>query len=524
MKRLLLLLLIAATTQAQELTLDDAIERALAQNPELVVERESLVIADANVLRAEAAYEPSVRAEGRLRERTDPVNSILSGAPRGELAPTLRTFQTSASIVQLLPTGATVQVFSGLQRDDTNSVFALLTPSWSTLLGAEVRQPLLQNRRIDPARRAIRLARVDRTRAISSLRRIASETTAAVERAYWTLVAARQEVGIREAALRTADQQRDDTRVRIEAGTQAEADLASATAEIERRRGELAIARENAARAENALRNLMNDWDRDISISPDHLSPVQDGLSARPSGELVATALQNRPELEELQQRLARQDVDIDAALDRVRPQVDLVASYSGRGLAGTRNEDAFQPFGPVVPADDVRGGFIQSLRTLGDNEFPDASLGVAVVIPIGNTAAKQDVAIARAIRRQHEAQLEGARQRITMEVRNAIAAVETARERVDAARAAREAAEVQLQGERDRYEAGTTNLFFIITRQNELAAAQRAEAIALADARKADTELARATGTLLDKRGVILGEEDPSPSPRPSMTPGDSK
>jgi outer membrane protein TolC len=504
-KRLVLLLLIATAANAQELTLSDAIARALAQNPELVVERESLNIANANVERAEAAYEPSLRAEGRLRGRTDPVNSVLSGAAHGEIAPTVRTFQSSASVVQLLPTGATVSVFSGLQRDDTNSVLALLTPSWSTILGAEVRQPLLQNRRIDPARRAIRIARVDRTRALSSLRRMASETTAAVERAYWTLVAARQDAGIREASVQTAEKQRDDTRVRIEAGTQAEADLASATAEVERRRGDLALARESAARAENVLRNLIGEWEREISPDRRALSAAQDGLRARPSSELVALALRNRPELEELQQRLARQDVEIDAALDRVRPQVDLVASYSGRGLAGARNENAIQPFGPVVPADDIRGGLGQSLRTIGENEFPDASLGLAVVIPIGNTAAKQDVAIARAVRRQGEAQLEGVRQRITMEVRNAVATLDSVRQRVEAARATREAAEVQLQGERDRYEGGTTNLFFVITRQNELAAAQLAEVIALADARRAETELARATGMLLEQRAIVI-------------------
>lgn len=501
MKRALFLIFIATTAQAQEITLDDAIAMALAKNADVVVERESLNIADATILRAEAAYEPAIRGEARLRERTDPVNSILSGAPRGELAPTTRSFQTSASFVQLLPNGASVTLFSGVQRDETNSILALLTPSWSTQLGAEVRQPLFQNRRIDPVRRAIRIARVDRTRALSSLRRIANETTAAVERAYWTLVAARQDIAIREASVRTAEKQRDDTRVRIEAGTQAEAELASTIAEVERRRGEVAVARENAARAENTLRNLIGEWERPITIDARAAT-----ASATPSAsDAIELALRNRPELEELRQRVARQDVELEAALDRVRPQVDLVASYAGRGLAGTRNEDAIQPFGPVIVADELRGGLGASLRTIGENEFPDASLGLAVAIPIGNSAAKQDVAIARALRRQSEASIEGARQRITLEVRNALASIESARQRIATTRATREAAAVQLQGERDRFDAGTTNLFFIITRQNELAAAELAETIALADLRRAETELARATGTLLARRDIVI-------------------
>ena len=192
--------------------------------------------------------------------------------------------------------------------------------------------------------------------------------------------------------------------------------------------------------------------------------------------------------------RLERQDIDIDAALDRVRPQVDLVASYQSRGLAGTENPDAFSPFGTLPPHRDV---------TIFDHEYPDAALGVSVAIPIGNTAAKQDVIIARALRRQSEAMLDAARQRVALEVRNALAALASAEQRIEAAQAARVAAEVQLQAERDRFEAGTSNTFFILTRQNELAAAQLAELVAITDQRKAETELARATGTLLDERGI---------------------
>lgn len=508
MKRSLpILCLVAFSAHAQELTLSDAIARALEKNADIVVERESVNIAEASVLRADAAYEPSLRGDARLRKRTDPVNSVLSGAPAGELAPTVRMLQTSASLVQLLPTGATMSVFSGVSRDETNSVFALLTPSWSTSIGAEVRQPLLQNRRIDPARRAMRIARVDRTRALSSLRRTASEVTAAVERAYWTVVAARRDVEIRESTVRVAEKQREDTKVRIEAGTQAEADLAQTTAEVERRRGDVMVSRENLTRAENALRNLIA---RDASdpIWEQPLVPAETPRVVRGHLEVataIAQAIEHRPELEELAGRLDRQDVEIDAALDRVRPQLDLVASYNGRGLAGTRNPDAFSPFGPIVIGDDIRGGLGQSLLTIGENEFPDASLGVSFVLPIGNTAAKQDVAIARALRRQSSATLDAARQRVALEVRNAIASLASAEQRIAAAQVAIEAAEVQLQAERDRFEAGTSNTFFILTRQNELAASQLAETIAITDQRKAETELARAMGTILEERGIEI-------------------
>lgn len=513
MKRFLpiVLSLITGPLVAQEtLSLADAVTMALERNADIVVERESLVIAGAALLRAEAAYEPTLRGDARVRGRTDPVNSILSGAPAGEVAPATVNLQTSASVAKLLPSGATVSVFSALSRDRTDSVLALLNPSWSTLLGAEIRQPLLQNRHIDPARRAIRIARIDHSRAGSSLRRTATEIVAAVDRAYWSVAAARRDLEVRESNVAVAERHREDTRVRIEAGTQAESDLAQTTAEVERRRSEMVSARESLSRAENALRNLIvRDaadplWERPIV-------PADSPMSPRPPVDVsssIARALETRPELLEVARRLDRLDVEIESAADRVRPQVDLVASYIGRGLAGSENEDAISPFGrPVEVAGPIDGSLGRSLGTLAENRFPDASLGLAVTIPIGNTAAKQDVAIARATKRQASATLAQARQRVALEVRNAVIALVSAEQRIEATRASREAAEVQLQAERDRFEAGTTNQFFILTRQNDLATALVAEAVAVTDYRKAQTEFARATGTLLEERGIEVAE-----------------
>ena len=495
-----------AAVRVEALTLQEAIALALERHPEIEVEVAAREIAQAAVDRAEAAYEPVLRADARLRERTDPVNSILSGAPAGELGPTLRTAGATASFGGLLPTGATYNLFSTIQHDSTNGVLALLTPSWLTAGGIEVRQPLLQNRRIDRARGAIRIARADAARAETSLEIAAADVVAAVERAWWGVVAARRDVETRVGTVSLAERQREDTRVRIEAGTQSLADLAETTAEVERRGGELLAARERLAHAENTLRSL---------LAPDATDAIwTSDLELEGGGEMRALraieanlelALDRRPELRELALRLRQHDVELQLAADRVRPQIDLVAAYSGRGLAGTRNEDAIAPFGPVIVPEEMRGGLGTSLGTLAGNEFPDASIGIAFAIPIGNSAARAGVNIAKAQRRQAEARLDALRRRVALEVRNAHASVVSARARLEAAQRAREAAEVQLAAERDRMEGGSSITFFVLARQNELAAAQLAETLALTDARRAESELARATGTLLETRGIDI-------------------
>ena len=55
MKRILPFLMFTFAVHAQQLTLTDAIAMALQKNADVVVERESLNIADATILRAEAA-------------------------------------------------------------------------------------------------------------------------------------------------------------------------------------------------------------------------------------------------------------------------------------------------------------------------------------------------------------------------------------------------------------------------------------------------------------------------------------
>ena len=90
------------------------------------------------------------------------MNSLLSGAPRRD-RPSAEGASGTAGIGALLPTGGTVAVSAYGARDLTNNFFALLSPAYTTSLGIDVRQPLLQNLSIDPARRAIRIARSTRT-------------------------------------------------------------------------------------------------------------------------------------------------------------------------------------------------------------------------------------------------------------------------------------------------------------------------------------------------------------------------
>jgi len=502
----------AAETTPLPLSLAEATRRALERNTSLAVERESREQAGFAIRGAQGAYDVVWDAEVGWRQRTDPVNSAFSGAPAGSLAPEIEGAAASTAFSQLLPTGGAVSLFSDWGRATTTSGFTILSPAYSTNVGISLRQPLLRDLAVDPAREAIRVAAADRDASEARLHRVVSDTISQVDAAYWSLVAARRNVASIESAVNLADRQLSETKSRVEAGMLGETEVAQPTAERERRKGDLALARQRVAESENTLKLLVLGDPRDSSWSAEIVPTDNPESSAEPAGldEALDTALARRPEISEAKARRERVEVQVDARHSDSLPRLDLIAAYQRRGLAGRRNPNATDLNGePVVVPDALEGKWGRSYGTIGENEFPDASVGLSFSLPIPNRTARANLAIARSALSQAVIGVSAAEQQVQAEVRNAVFARESARQRVEAARAARAAAETQLYAEQERFEAGLSTNFLVLTRQNDLTGARVTETSALTDYRKAETELARATGSLLEGRRIQIETQD---------------
>jgi outer membrane protein TolC len=497
----------AAENAGRPLTLKSAITDALGKNEDIRVERIALHSASAAITGAKGAYDPLFSLSAGWESATMPVNSAFSGAPEGRLAPTDRTTDASVSLQQLLPTGALVSVTADSSRGTTNGAFALLSPAYQTQLGLNLRQPILRNRAIDAGRLGLRVAAVNREMAAATLRQVVTDTVAAVEHAYWGLVAARRAVGVEEDAVALATQQLHETQSRIESGLTPDDEIAQPRAELERRRGDLLAAREAASRAETSLKSLI--LGDDAAAWAERFDPVDDiAVTVKPVDVAAATerALASRPELGVVGATLTRRRVEAQFARDQVRPSLDLVASYDRYGLAGSQNRagTAIPGLSGTVPPG-LEGNLRDAFSQLGTGRFDDGRIAVELSVPVGNRAAKANLAIARDAEAAAEASVAKERKTIRAEVLDAAAATETAGARIEAARAARQAAEVQLAAEEDRFKVGLSTNFLVLTRQNDLAAARLAEINAQTDYRTALTDLARATGSLLEERRIAL-------------------
>jgi outer membrane protein TolC len=165
-----------------------------------------------------------------------------------------------------------------------------------------------------------------------------------------------------------------------------------------------------------------------------------------------------------------------------------------------------------IPPAPDfLFGSFSRSLGNIFRSDAPNFSIGVTISFPFRNRTAKANLAGARIQDERLDALSRGQEQTIIQDVRNAVQAVETTRQRVLTARRARENAEIQLEGERKLYEVGRSTTFLLFQRENSLTNARNAEIRAETDHNKALADLQRATSTAFQVNNIQIDTPVPN-------------
>jgi HAE1 family hydrophobic/amphiphilic exporter-1 len=130
---------------------------------------------------------------------------------------------------------------------------------------------------------------------------------------------------------------------------------------------------------------------------------------------------------------------------------------------------------------------------------------------PIRNRTAKANLGKALETGRQLDVQTRKELKQIEVEVRNAVQALATAKDRIDAARAAEKYAQEQLDGEQKKFQAGLSTTFLILTRQNDLSQARGTALRAVADYNKSVAELQRAVSTTLSSNNIEVSSDVPT-------------
>ncbi|HYP01622.1 MAG TPA: TolC family protein, partial [Pyrinomonadaceae bacterium] len=317
-------------------------------------------------------------------------------------------------------------------------------------------------------------------------------------------------------------------------GVLAPIDIVAANTQVTTFEQNVYTAQESVTRAENSLKTLILAertaalWSRPLTpVTPVSLEPPRVPLE-----QAVRAAIDNRPELAQLQTNAEINQIDTRFFRDQSKPQIDLVGTYTSVGLAGSTVTPTINPntsanavlrtrvnelstLAGLTPLDtgtgtagstvnpNLIGGYPQSLSNLLGNDYPTYRVGVRVELPFRNRTAQANLGRSLAQGRLLVNQRAQAEQLIEADVRNATQTLRSAEARLASAAASRSSAEQQYESEQRQFRAGTTTVFLVLQRQNELLAARGRELQAQTDLNKAIAEFQRATGNTLGANNV---------------------
>ncbi|MDQ1611251.1 MAG: hypothetical protein QOG00_1182 [Pyrinomonadaceae bacterium] len=517
------------------LSLNEAIALALQNNNDIDGSRINVEIAEFNLNAARGVYDPLFSSENYYESRTTPTSSTISGGQNGSV--TQKDLTGAMRLGGFAPfAGGNYQLDFSSTRLLTTNQNATLNPQFPTAFTFTYAQPLLRGLRFDNNRRTIEIAKKNLSLTDAQFRQRAIEVISQVEQSYWDLVFSLRNLQVQIDAVKQARVQVESNQRLVAQGVLAPIDIVAANTQVTTFEQNVYTAQEAVTRAENTLKTLILAertaalWSRPLTP----VTPVSLDAPRVPLEQAVKAAIDNRPELAQLQTSAEINQIDTRFYRDQSKPQIDLVGTYTSVGLAGTavtpgtsanttantllrERVNQLSTLAGLVPLDtpttttgsnvnpNLIGGYNTSLLNLLSNDYPTYRVGVRVELPFRNRTAQANLGRSLAEGRRITNQRAQAEQLIEADVRNATQALRSAEARLASAAATRASAELQFESEQRQFRAGTTTVFLVLQRQNELLAARGRELQAQTDLNKAIAEFQRATGNTLGANNVMV-------------------
>jgi outer membrane protein len=461
-----------------ELSLDEAVKRALENNADIAVARYDPESAVENIRGAQGYYDPFLSSTLYKSSTDSPQTSFFSGASTISSKQTVWNF----GLDQALPTGGNFSLSFNNNKSDTNNVFNTFNPTFNSNLNASLSQPLLRNFHSDAARAQIRIAKKNREISDVQFRQTVTNTVANVKALYYNLIYAIDNLGAARKSLDLASKLLGENEIRVKVGTMAPLDIVSARSEVASREEGVIVAESALFDAEDSLKQALFTESKDVTWTLRVLPkdrPTADPIPVDVEAA-IRTAFEKRTDIVAARKGLERADISLGQARNQKLPQLDLVASYGGSGVGGTLLRDTN---GDPLPTP-IPGGYGDATSQVFANDFPTWRVGFNVSYSLMNRQAKASAALARISKEQAEASFRRLLLNAAVEIRSAGRGVETNFKRVASSKAARVLAAERLDAEQKKFEAGMSTNFFVTQAQRDLTVAEVAELRAILDYR----------------------------------------
>ncbi len=461
-------------------------------------------------------------------------NSLLSSSIFTPLSP-FNTSTANFSYQQGFAWGTNLTLgFNNTRQTTGNAPFTTLSPQLNSSFNFRLTQHLLQGFGFAPNTRFIQIAKNNREISDVAFRLQITTTVDQIENMYWDLVYAYENVRVQKEQLAFAQKTLSDNRKQVEIGTLAPIEVVRAQSTVASDQQTLTVALTNLQLQQllmkNALsRTLVDPVLADAEVIPTSIMELPPQEPVVPTQDLVNDALSHRPELAEQRINLSNTEISNKAIRSALLPTVDLFAYYGGAGLGGAQNptnlcsnqplQEQAQGFCagpnnafkgdptliPIAPTTSYGG----TLNQLVNSTAPDKGAGISINIPLRNRAAQATQVRSEFEYRQAQMRIQQIENQIRIEVRSAQFGVQQNRASVASAQAAVDLARQSLDAEQKKYALGASTSTLVL--QNEAALTQAEVTLVSAKAlyEKAEVELDRSVGLLLDHAGILIGDAE---------------
>ena len=514
------------------LSLDQALSMALANNKDIESSRIDQLESNYSLMSALGAYDPQFAVTAYWEQQMTPVASALGGTANGSLLN--KVWEADPGITQQLPWGGgTFKTDLSSADAYSNNTFLSLNPQYETSLNFSYTQPLWRNLMYDANRHQIDVAKKNRSLTDQQFRQRVMTVVLQAEQAYWELKYAYNNLQVQLDAVRIGIQQDESNRRQEAQGLLAPIDVVAAQTQLATFEQGAYVAQNALTAAENALKELVLPDRADATWSAALIPTTPEDVKAPvvPLADAVAEAIANRPEIAEVKINGEINEKDVRYFRDQTKPQVNLTALYTRSGLAGVVLPAGPNPFtsafGPLtsqinelsalaglpglpvvsfgsggVPQVLV-GNYGTSLGNVWAGRFPTTEVQLNISLPIRNRTAEGNLGKSLAETRRNKNLLQQTEQNIQSDVRSAMETLQLAQLRLQAAQVARDSAEEQYDSEQRQFRAGTSTLFLVQQRQATMITARSQERRSEADMSEAIAQFRLVRGTILAERNI---------------------
>jgi len=459
------------------LTIQECRQLALANNLDLKVELFNPTLAKESISQERARFESLFTASTNYSTTDQATATRLENAQAKALT-------TDVGVTVPLRSGGAIQLDLPVNRIETNNSFSTLNPAYSSDLAASISLPLLRGAGVVVNSHGIRIATYQYQTAQARTKLEVIRVLADVDRIYWRLYAARQELEVRKKQYDLAVAQLERARRRVKAGDAAQVDVVRAESGV-------ADQIEAIINAQTAIRDRQRELKQIINRPDLGLSSITAIIPATTPGALhyeldrkflIRSAMAGRMEMLQTEIQIAAGADNVEYARNQLLPLVTLDYQYNVSGLGKT---------------------FSNSFETLRSTRFQGHAIGLTVQLPIGNEAAKSQLRQALASRLQSIATKEQQALLIENEILHSADALDANWERILAAQRRVILAARVVDVETRQFEQQLRTSTDVLDAQTRLANAQSDEIAAITEYQIAQIDIAFATGTLLGRAGV---------------------